>query len=50
MRSISNYQYDAIVRLLGDYITEDMVQTTRAAERRRKTKKVLKYLNNKRNE
>ena len=44
MRTISNEQYDAIIRLLGGFIASDKEQTTHAAERRRKATKTLKYL------
>ena len=44
MRTISNEQYDAIIRLLGGFIASDKETTTQAAERRRKATKTLKYL------
>ena len=44
MRSISNEQYDAIIRLLSGFVASDKETTTQAAERRRKATKTLKYL------
>ena len=44
MRTISNKQFDAILRLLSDFLTADKEQTTQGAERRRKAMKTVKYL------
>lgn len=44
MRSISNEQYDAIIRLLSGFVASDKETTIQAAERRRKAVKMLKYL------
>lgn len=48
MRSISNEQYDAIIRLLSGFVASDKETTTQAAERRRKAAKTIKYLKRKR--
>lgn len=48
MQSISNDRYDAILRLLSEYLDEDKEQTAHAAERRRKAAKTIKYLKRKR--
>ena len=44
MRTISNKQFDAILRLLSDFLAADKETTTQAAERRRKAMKTVKYL------
>jgi len=48
MQSISNDRYDAILRLLSEYLAEDEEQTAHGAERRRKALKTIKYLKRKR--
>lgn len=49
MYFISNEQYGTIIRLLSDFMVSDKEKTTRAAERRRKALKTLKYLKKKGN-